>query len=514
MDNELAATGRWRPNLFLPLFSVCVIILGACNSLPPVAPVDDDSEYFDPRYLTWQPATETSPLNGDWFRDGELYLEFGRDSLYIGSSTPASWAVDESGAYYRLTYQLGSRYYTIYLARISPDSLRILYSDRPVDNPALVDSIPASGDWLVLTNRIFWQSRTLPSEMLGNWHVSNGVMEVTIGQDQVVLDSAAWSLDSVQSNRGADKLVLSRKDSTIALYYRYATPLTMQLLPAGSTENIQDRNGYVLGNWRFLKKWYDILEVFNWRDGARFEYNYEFTSLVSEVSAATVVEWGITTRDSLEVTRTMTGKMNVAVSGEISGNEQGALYINVQFDISEDRGRYFYSQVTYSNFVGRRVDRLADSSWAGPRDIAETNYSVIMVNDTLWSVTDTGREFISPRTVDLYSLFSLHMFVYPFDPPLQHFPDSMGLVGPLKIPTEPLPVPITFSLDGAGLVLHPQSPRYGEKHSYSTLTANRGLENVHYYLKKYNGRDFLPFFPPSGENPYHREFKFKCSLDN
>lgn len=511
-----------------------LLVLTNCNTLPPVSPIDNTQELFDPRYMPWQPAAETSQLSGRWYKDGEPFLELSPDSLFVVSTTASTWQLDFADSYYRLTYRTGSLYHALYLSRISPDSLKFLFSDIPASDPVHLDSIPASGEWQVLTNRLFWQSKPLPDNLLGTWHLSDGVFELEITREQVILDGTAWLLNDVQTHRDDDRFVLGREDSTIVLYYRYASPLIVKIKPLGTTESDRDHYGKLPEKWIILKKWYDFLELVKWQDGATYEYDYNFDSYsvrIINIQTPDMTE-AVFPRDSVAEILSMSGKMQLTISGDIESSADGELNVNVTFDIPNSKEIYFRERI-YTTVWGKSSlfdiyrsqedssETIDNFSWTNVGIVAQRDYSVFMENDTLWIDSPDGKAYLAPRKVDLTSKIGLDIFIFPFDPPMYDFPETSAMTGILNLPAEPEPPQIELPLDNSGrgmeglgigglsrtlLIEGGDMIAWGLiRRSFASAAPNSGLQKIHYSVGKYSRL----FWEKSG---YVRDHVFTCAL--
>ncbi|MBW7996403.1 MAG: hypothetical protein FVQ81_07540 [Candidatus Glassbacteria bacterium] len=483
--------------IFLPL------IFGPnCNSLPPTSP--QDSEFFDPSSLTWETAEEFSALSGDWYKNGDYFLTLNDDSVRINNLKPSDWSLSTADSYYRLSYRWVFLYYAVYFKQISADSLRFVEADSAAADQAVANLMPVTGRWSALTSRVIWRPSTLSLSLLGNWHVRDDYLEMNIGEEQVTLDGEIWSLDAVQVTNLAKRLVLSRADSVIAIYYRDEELLTAQIMPWGSDEYILDRNGNVTGEWLTLKKWYDFLELSRLRDGAVWDYRFEFDSKTIEVSNET------SPQDSIFKQQSLNGDMGVLVEGEIADTaDQGSFLLRVSFDISTDEGLYRHFRYNPTK------ELLADSSWSTQGENIENIFSVVLENDNLWTETPEGRVFFAPRKVDINSRISLYMFTYPFDPALSHFPDTNGLNASLQLPYEIPSSPDPVSIDGSGIAIQGTNRIYivgGERDSYAEIRASDGMIKIQYSLGSYDRRYWMR--SDSYKNPFIREYKYTCTLSS
>ena len=88
-------------------------------------------------------------------------------------------------------------------------------------------------------------------------------MEMVIGGDNVILDGKTWEIDTVQTNRVVDRLILRSGENYKSLDYREVGQYSMEALLTEGKQDIQDRYGKVHGEWNGLYKWWDFIDSYS-----------------------------------------------------------------------------------------------------------------------------------------------------------------------------------------------------------------------------------------------------------
>lgn len=492
------------PAAFAASITALLIVFG-CTSLPPTSPSSGDGDFFHPGLLSWQ-ATETpSGLEGSWYRDEYLRLHVSDDSVLIDGKRVTEWNFFKADSLYRINYKQNTKYYALYLQIISSEALLYVHSDSGTTESAQIDSIGVTGVWETLTNGTTWQFSVLPQYLLGNWEDSGGDIQLEVEDSLVVVNGTQWRLVAVESNHSIQRLLLSGDSTNNATFAIYFKP-GIQVLLDNSNNLSTDPYGNVNGQWQMLERWYDFLELARLHDQRVNFYDYEFYSKVVVVNNET------STRDSLLERRLIEGSMTLTVLGDITGNGEGEFTFVTDFTSGSSSSPADYPVIIYHSRTNGETEVLIDSSWVGSYSgrLAGKEYTVVMENDTLWTVYPEGRVFFAPRKLHPDSRINLEMFLFPFDPPLGYFPDTTAIFGQVALPNLLPPNPEEFSV-GPGAIELRNGEDYiygGVKHSY----ASSSLSYIQYSLGNYDRRYWES--DTTYKNPYIQEASFTASLNS
>jgi hypothetical protein len=140
-----------------------------------------------------------------------------------------------------------------------------------------------------------------------------------------------------------------------------------------------------------------------------------------------------------------------------------------------------------------------------------------MENDTLWIQTAGGRKYFTSRRIDVNTKFNLFVYAYPFDPPLQFFPDSSGLNASIAYAGNPDPDPEQFDLESGNSFRQEGTTirAGGLNNSIVEYDPAEGVKSLQYsfgiYDREYWTAGGWPYEYP---NQYFHEYVFTCSLAN
>jgi len=197
-------------------------------------------------------------LLGDWYMEGKIYLTVTEDTLNVSGYWAPIQSVAKSYSYYRIIYKSTERYYAIYLQYSKKEEVQIVHAESNAVDEERASALPVTGIWYTLTSTNPWIPTNMPGVLPGNWHISDGEMEIVIDKDKVILDGEVWEIDSVQTNRTVYRLILKKGENYKSFYYKDVGPYNMNVLIIDGKEDIQDRYGNVPGEWNKLYKWWNF----------------------------------------------------------------------------------------------------------------------------------------------------------------------------------------------------------------------------------------------------------------
>jgi|GEM_PF-4279596 len=397
------------------VYPIAVIILGflcSCHSLPPAEPLAEQEE-FDPRILPWQKVSMPTDLLGDWYTEGDLYLSVTEEDFRAEGVLAIFQSISKSDSYYRIIYRIAQKYHAIYLRNLTNEEVQIVHADSTAVDEEGASAVPVSRNWLTLTATNPWIPTMITTDITGNWHIQDGMMEVVIEKEKVVLDGESWEIDSIQTNRHVDRFILKRDENYKSFYFQEVGSYTIEALLVDGKEDIQNRYGNIPGDWYTLYRWWDFIDACRLYPGSRWSYDFYYWKIINEVDNTS------SPRDSILQSDSLKGQFELEVTNSTIDEGTGSLTLKATFKIDEEKGIYFHYQVNGD------VQIVTDSSWSVSDFTIIEQYEIILENDTLWYNTDEGKVFFASTKVKPNARVIIRAFVYPFDFPEEIF--SMGI---------------------------------------------------------------------------------------
>jgi len=333
----------------------------------------------------------------------------------------------------------------------------------------------------------------MPGEMPGNWHIHDGKMEMEIDRERVVLDGESWEIDSVETNRTVERLILRSGESYKSFYFREVDPYSMEALLTDGKADIQDRYGKVHGDWKILNKWWDLFEIFPFQQGSRWSYDYSYEENYIQVYNLS------SPIDSIVQRREMKGQFELEVTSNTLQGGTGSLTLQATFQIDEEKGRYFHA------LKDSIIQVLADSSWANANVLKTEQYEIVLENDTLWYRTEEGKVLFASTKLQPYlsweqpgSLVNLRPFVYPFTFPKEGFPEGKDVFTNVQFSPVTRPQSSTALVSGRNIKKRAQ------------FVFGKGFQDIYYLHYDYERRYWHGY--EQYLNPYKKETSFDCEL--
>ena len=492
---------HFKENIY-PIAFLSVLFFSACHSLPPAEPPVENIA-IDPRGLPWEKASLPAGLLGDWYKEGKIDLTVGGDTLHVRGVWSLVQSTEKSDSYYRIIYKIGSQYRSIYLRNIMETEVQIAYTDSMASSEEGASARPVAGTWVTLTSYNPWILTNMPSKMSGDWHIHDGKLEMAINSETVVLDGVLWEIDSVQTNRTVERLVLKRGESYKSFYYQEVGEYSMDVLLVDGKDDIQDRLGNVPGEWGTFRRWWDLIEKCGLYSGSHWLYDYSYLENYTRVynTAAPI--------DSIVETASLKGQLDLEVTSSTIGEGTGSLYLEAIFLIDEEKGGYYQDRKNGSREV------LTDSSWVIPGRIVTMDYEISLENDTLWYRTAEGKVFFASTKFERGAKINNRVFVYPFEFPKEGFPEDSDIFGKILLPDETIPsehkiyagVPSATIHHGDGSITYLEG-QYMD--SYVDLLSGSGFSDMNYFFGDYDQMTW--YRGPQYYDPYKMETSFSCKL--
>ncbi len=318
-------------------------------------------------------------------------------------------------------------------------------------------------------------------------------MEMVIDRETVVIDGTGWEIDSVQTNRTVERLILRSGPAFKSLYYREVGPYSMEALLTEGKADIQDRYGKVPGDWSTLYRWWDFIETCRLYSGSRWVYDYSYSEFYIQVYNTT------TPIDSIVQTSSLKGQFELEVTTSTIQEGTGGLTLQAAFLIDEEKGRYFHAR------KDSVIQVLIDSSWVNPGHLKTEQYEIFLENDTLWYRTEEGKVLFASIKFEPYlswvqtgSLVNIRAFVYPFVFPREGFPDGSDVLVNVQFS------PIDRSPSSAIIIR-----ALGAKKK-AQFTFGNGFQDIFYRHRDYDQRYW--YGDERYLNPYKKETSFDCKL--
>jgi len=373
----------------------------------------DTEGYFDPSKLLWENVSMPLGLLGDWYREGDLYFSGTEDDFRVEGTLAIFQSISKSDSYYRIIYRIAQQYNAIYLRDLTKEEVQIVHTDSTAVDEEGASALPVVRTWLTLTATNPWIPTMITSDITGNWHIHDGMMEVVVEKEKVVLDGESWEIDSIQTNSHVDRFILKRDYNYKSFYFQEVGPYFMEAFLVDGKEDIQDKYGNVHGDWKTLSRWWDFIDACRLSQGSRWSYDFYYWKFINEVNNTSLPRDSILQSDSLK------GQFELEVTNSTIQGGTGSLTLKATFKINEEKGLYFHAQVNGD------IQIVTDSSWLVSDITIIEQYEIILENDTLWYETEEGKVFFASTKVKPNARIIIRAFVYPFDFPKEIF--SMGI---------------------------------------------------------------------------------------
>ena len=486
-----------------PIALFWVVFFSGCHSLPPSTPEGPEEQYFEPGVGLWEETSIPSNLLGDWYRGGKLELTVAEDTLRVSGVWSLIQSVEKSGSFYRIIHFIGAQYYATYFLDLTEESVEVVETRGYAEDEAGAAALSEIERKHTLTSTNPWIPAGMPVDLQGNWHIHDGNIEMVIERETVILDGENWEIDSVQTNRTVDRLILKSGMKYKSLYFGGVGKYEMGVLLVDGREDIQDRYGKVHGDWVGLYRWWDFIEKCRLYPGSRWVYEYSYQENYTQVSNTT------TPIDSIVQTNSLTGQFELEVTSSTIQEGTGSLILHAAFQIDGGEGRYYHVRKNGETEV------LTDSSWVNPGVLKTGQYEIVLENDTLWYATAEGRVFFASSKIESGAEINLRAFVFPFEFPREGFPEGRDIFGKILFHDESIPSrPQAYGNVPASIIGHSDgSTTYVTgwyRKNYVYLLSGGGFSNVNYFHGDYDQRYW--YRDPQYLDPYKNETSFSCKL--
>ena len=484
-----------------PITLLLLVLFYGCHSLPPSEPLAEEKG-FDPRILPWEKVSLPQNLLGDWYGEGKIDLTVGEDTLLVRGVWTLIQSAAKSDSYYRIIYKIGGQYHTIYFRDLTKEEVKMVCADGNAADEEGASALPVVSSWSTLTSTNPWIPTGMPGEMPGNWHIHDGKLEMVIDREGVILDGELWEIDSVQTNRTVDRLILRSGEIYKSFYFQEVERYTMEALLVDGKEDIQDRYGKVYGEWSTLYRWWDFIEKCSLYPGSRWVYDYSYSeSYIKVYNTSSPI-------DSIIQTNSFKGQFELEVTSTTIQDGTGSLTLQTAFLIYGGEGSYRHFQ------KDSVIRKLTDSSWVNPGILKTEQYEIVLENDTLWYEAEEGKVLFASAKIESHAAINLRAFVYPFEFPREGFPEGRDIFVDILFHDESIP----SSLQGYGYELHASIISSGKRtyvfglymNNYVCLLFGGGFSDMNYFHGDYNQRYW--YGGPQYLDPYVKETSFSCKL--
>jgi hypothetical protein len=492
----------FKKNIY-PTALFLVVFFYGCHSLPPSTPAGPEEQYFEPGVGLWEKTSMPADLLGDWYKGGKLELTVGEDTLRVSGIWSLIQSVEKSDSYYRIIHAIGAQYYATYFINLTEESVEVVETRSYAADEEGAAGLSEIESRHTMTSTNPWVTTGMPGDLQGNWHIHDGNMEMVIDRESLVLDGELWGIDSVQTNRTVDRLILKSGNRYKSLYFGEVGEYTMDVLLVDGKADIQDRYGKVNGNWVTLHKWWDFIEQCRLYPGSRWIYEYSYQEYYTQVYNTT------TPIDSIVQTNSLTGQFELEVTSSTIQEGTGSLTLYAAFQIDGGEGWYFHAR------KDGKTEVLTDSSWVNPGHLKTEQYEIVLEDDTLWYATEEGVVFFASAKIESFAAINLRAFVYPFEFPREGFPEGRDILGEILFHDEIIPSRPKVYGDTPSAIIHhsDDSITYlagSYINNYLCLLSGGGFRDMNYFFGDYdqlywNGREWYL-------DPYVKETSFSCKL--
>ena len=485
----------FKKNIYPIVFLFLVFFYG-CHSLPPSTPAGPEEQYFEPGVGLWEETSMPAELLGDWYSGGKLELTVGEDTLRVSGIWSLIQSVEKSDSYYRIIHMIEAQYFATYFLKLTQESVEVVEAKGYATDEEGAAALSEIESRHTMTSTNLWVTTGMSGDLQGNWHIHDGKMEMVMDRESVVLDGELWDIDSVQTNRTVDRLILRSGDRYKSLYFHEVGEYTMGALLVDGKEDIQDRYGKVIGEWSTLHRWWDFIEKCRLYPGSSWIYDYSYQEYYTQVyNTATPI-------DSIVQTNSLEGQFELEVTSSTIQEGTGSLTLQTAFQIAEEKGRYFHAR------KDDKIEVLTDSSWVNPGHLKTEQYELFLENDTLWYETDEGRVFFASTKVQFDGLVNIRVFIYPFTFPREGFSESRDILSKIQ---QNLTIPISYLLNLPSLSFDNMVSGIDLEKS-AVFKLGKGFEYIYYLYGDHNLSSWSKSGYSIATNPHLKETSFYCRL--
>ena len=487
------------------LYSIALVFLVfsfGCHSLPPYEPLSQGKD-FNPGLRYWEEVSLPADLLGDWYDENQLQLSVTEDTLYVRQYNRLIQSIVKSDQYYRIIYMGGTQYNTVYFRNLTEDGLQIAYTDSTAGDEQTAAELPVVQVWYTLTTAMRWTSVEMPEELLGNWHIHDGNMEISIAGDSVVLDGEIWEIEAAQTSHKSRRIILKKSGEYKSLCFKELNAYTLEVLLKDGKENILDRYGNVYGEWQTLFRWWDFIEHHLFYQGSVWTYHCFLTEDNIQVYNTS------SPIDSIAQTNRIVGQVEIEITGSTISEGAGSLALQLTFRIDSEEGRYYHA------LKDSDIQVVTDSSWINTDLLRTWQYEIYLENDTLWFQTERGRVLFSSRKVQPDALVNLRYFVSLLGFSGEIFPEGGDIFTGIKfVPEDQLSPPQTEHLSPSvwtGSIQGETVITWGvvlEKNA--DFAPGKGFHHIRYQYRDCDRRYW--FVSQQYLNPYVKEEYLYCWL--
>lgn len=387
-------------NIFILFIIFNAIILSSCDKFNPLAP-DSESKQ---EALQWQSTELPRTLVGEWYYLDKINITIVEDTVkakhkYFNANYHILDVEKKEDQHYRLILEMverNSTYTCLNILFLSETELEIAFSKEYAMLEENVRNQPPDKSYVVAKNPT-WISQQFPDELIGNWQLQQGDLDVEIEKSEVFIYGKSWSIEAVETNRTIDRLVLKNGQNIKSLYFSELGSDQMQAVIKDGRVVSSEEYKKLLGELRTFTMWWDLFDYLILKQGSRWRYGYEYNS-----SHRHYYDY-----ETVEISRSLIGLFELDITRIETVHLATNYRIKALYQI--DKEEYRYHKVMYLT----DEPEVTDTSYTKENFEINEEFNLVMDNDTLWYETEEGKEYFINVRLEKSSLVNLKLFGIP-----------------------------------------------------------------------------------------------------
>lgn len=395
-------------NIFILFIIFNAIILSSCDKFNPLAPDSESNQ--EP--LPWQSAELPQTVIGEWYYLDKINITIVEDTVkakhkYFDANYHILDVEKKEDQHYRLILEMverNSTYAYLDILFLSETELEIAFSKEYAMREEYVRNEPPDKSYVVAKNPT-WITLRFPDELIGNWQLQQGDLDVEIEKSEVFIYGKSWSIEAVETNKTIERLVLKNGQNIKSLYFSQLVSDQMQaVIKDGRVVSFEEYQK-LLGELRTYTRWWNLFDYLILEQGSLWRYGYEYN-----YSTNYMLDDGVFYRHGEE-----NCKRNGTFEFEIVQNEMlqssRKYQILASYNIEKEEYKYYF----YEDYrdIADRERTVIDTSYTKENFEIFEEFSLVLDNDTLWYETEQGKEYFINVRLEKSNPVNLKLFGIP-----------------------------------------------------------------------------------------------------
>jgi len=387
-------------NIFILFIIFNAIILSSCDKFNPLA--SDSESNQEP--LPWQSTDLPQTVIGEWYYLDKINITLVEDTVkakhkYFDANYHILDVEKKEDQHYRLILEMVERNSTfayLDILFLSETELEITFSKDYAMLEENVRNQPPDKSYVVAKNPT-WISQQFPDELIGNWQLQQGDMDIEIGENDVFLHGQSWSIETVETNQTIDRLVLKNGQNIKSLYFSELGSDQMQAVIKNGRVVSSEEYQKLLGELRTFTRWWDLFDYLILKQGSSWRYGYEYNS-----SHRHYYDY-----ETVEISRSLVGLFELDLTGIETVHLATNYRIKALYQI--DKEEYRYHKVMYLT----DEPEVTDTSYTRENFEITEEFNLVLDNDTLWYETEQGKQYFINVRLEKSNPVNLKLFGIP-----------------------------------------------------------------------------------------------------